>query len=489
MDNKENQGNYLQMEQPWVCPDCETVNIGSNCAVCGCLRPDEKQEPEPVPTFVEQGSYKDALQEWICPNCETRNVGKTCTACGYSSPTQVVGNNVFLSNHFKIAVLVGLLVVTIITSGIAVWPPYHRYQNAYSLLESGQYEQAYQAFSAMPDYRDSSTLRNQAVVQWADHLEKNGEYDKAVKTLAYLPADEQATEMKKQLCIQWAEELRTAGKYTLALKSLEPVSELDGIPSMITAIRYSKAKWLLDDKKNYGDAYQEFVALGAYRDSELSATEAAKKWILEALDHSDVSQAERIRDTVKLSSSLAQNLYQELYTRDIYDYSPERGLICAYHPDDLSVRRILLEMLPGSYPYKAKLNMLFTALDVSWPSEFVWSHIDILKDLWYMPIVENIVRNDQCVAEWLLGTWRTENGSYYLKFYQNDSGGISSQYTLPWIPTPKGTKYYNIKNLTYVLIDENSNVLAEVYRFKLLEPDKIEVYAFKDQKTYTMVRK
>ncbi len=485
MDNKENQGNYLQMEQPWACPDCETVNTGSNCAVCGCPRPDEKQEPEPVPTFVEQGSYKDALQEWICPNCETRNVGKTCTACGYSRPEKDTSKKNAFPRKALIAITACVMLLAVAAAGISKLP-YWDYRNACDLLENGQYEQAYQAFSAMSDYRDSSALRNQVVVQWADHLEKNGEYDQALNTLAYLPADEQATEMKKQLCIQWAEELRTAGKYTLALKALEPVSELDGIPSMITVIRYSKAKWLLDDQKNYGDAYQEFIALGDYRHSKLYASEAADKWIQRTLDRPDVTQAALIRNTVKLSRTQAENLYRELYTRDIYTYDLADGATFSFYNNDLLVRRMLLEMLPGSYPDKAKLDALFTSLNVSWPSnEFVRDHRDILKDLWYMPVVQNIVRHDGCIYEWLVGTWRTENGSHYFKLNQ----AYYSNYNIPWVSEPAGTKYYSFRNLTYVWTDEDDNILAEVYRIKLLEPDKIEVYAFKNQKTYTLVRK
>ena len=157
---------------------------------------------------------------------------------------------------------------------------------------------------------------------------------------------------------------------------------------------------------------------------------------------------------------------------------------------DLSVRRILLEMLPaGSYPNKAKLNTLFTSLDVEWPGEFVRDHKELLEELWYMPVVQNIVRNDQCIDEWLLGTWRTQNNSHYFILTQADSGGYTTSYNVPWVSKPAGTKYYEIRNLTYVHTDEDSNVLAEVYRFKLLEPDKIEVYAFKNQKTYTLVRK
>lgn len=486
MDNKENQGNYGQMEQQWVCPDCETVNIGSNCTVCGCPRPAEKQEPEISQMSGEQGSYEDALPEWICPACETRNVGKICTVCGYSRTEEKKP----ISKKILAAAAAAAVVVILTLTGIVALPPYLHYRNACSLLESGQYEKACQAFGAMGDYRDSAALLEQAAIQWADGLVEEECYEQAVEALAYLPESEEAAQRQMQVRIQWAEKLSLNKEYIRAQSVLKPISQMEPIPAKMQEIRYDYAKYLLNEEQSYGAAYQEFVALGTYRDSELSAPEAAEKWIREALEHSDIFQAARIRDTVQLSRSQGKELYKELYTRDIYDYSPASRASCSYDTYDLSVRRILLEMLPaGSYPNKAKLNTLFTSLDVEWPGEFVRDHKELLEELWYMPVVQNIVRNDRCIAEWLLGTWRTENGSYYFKFYQNDSGGISCQYTLPWISAPKGAKYYDIRDLIFVFTDEDSNVLAEVYRFKLLEPDKIEVYAFKNQKTYTLVRK
>ena len=485
MENKENQGCSAQAEQQWICPDCETVNTGDNCTICGCPRPRKKQEDSAQKTSTEQGRYQEAVQEWICPDCETRNTGAVCAACGRPRPEKKEDKK-RVSNKVVIAAVAAVVILISTLVGITVWLPYHRYQNAHKLLESGQYEQAYQAFSAIGDYRDSSVQRNQAVVQWADHLEKKGEYDQALNTLAYLPTDEQSTQTKKQLCIQWAAELRAAGKYSLALKVLNPVSELDGVPPMITEIRYSKAKWLLDDEKKYGEAYQEFIALGSYQQSKQLASEAAEKWIQRTLDKSDVTQATLIKNTVKLSGTQAEHLYRELYTRDIYTYDFDDGALYSFNNDDLTVRRTLLKTLPGSYPDKSKLDALFTSLNVSWPSnEFVRDHRDILKDLWYMPVVQNIVRHDGCIYEWLVGTWRTENGSHYFKLNQ----AYYSNYNIPWVSEPAGTKYYSFRNLTYVWTDEDDNILAEVYRIKLLEPDKIEVYAFKNQKTYTLVRK
>ena len=44
MENNDNQGSYLQSEPQWICPDCETVNSGDNCTVCGCPRPQKKRD-------------------------------------------------------------------------------------------------------------------------------------------------------------------------------------------------------------------------------------------------------------------------------------------------------------------------------------------------------------------------------------------------------------------------------------------------------------
>lgn len=486
MENNNYQGNCQQEEQQWVCPDCETVNIGSNCTVCGCPRPDEKQEPEIPQMSGEQGSYEDALREWTCPACETRNVGKICTVCGYSRTEKKKP----ISKKILAAAAAATVVVILTLTGIVALPPYLHYRNACSLLESGQYEKACQSFGAMGDYRDSAALLEQAAIQWADGSVEDGYYEEAIRALAYLPESEEAAQRQMQVRIQWAEKLSLNKEYIRAQSVLKPISQMEPIPAKMQEIQYDYAKYLLNEEQNYGAAYQEFVALGTYRDSELSAPEAAEKWIREALEHSDIFQAARIRDTVQLSRSQGKELYKELYTRDIYDYSPASGASCSYDTNDLSVRRILLEMLPaGSYPNKAKLNTLLTSLDVEWPGKFVRDHKELLEELWYMPVVQNIVRNDQCIDEWLLGTWRTQNNSHYFILTQADSGGYTTSYNVPWVSKPAGTKYYEIRNLTYVHTDEDSNVLAEVYRFKLLEPDKIEVYAFKNQKTYTLVRK
>lgn len=428
-------------------------------------------------------------QEGICPDCEAHNTGKGCAAGGSSRPKPEVRKGP-ISKKTVIAAMAAVVIVAAALASTALLLPNYRYRKACRLMESGQYEQAYQAFTSMPDYRDSRAMRNQTVIRWADQLEKSGEYDKAVRMLAHLSTDEQATQMKKQLCVQWARELCVANEFDLALKALEPVSGLDGIGSMATEIRYSKGQWLLRDQKNYADAYQEFTALGDYRDSERYASQAAEAWIQRTLDNPDVAQATRIWETVTLSGAQAQQLYQELYTRDLYTYdSPDRSS-ASYNADDFLVRRILLETLPEDfYPNRERLVTLLEELDEEEPGLFVQEHRDILEKLWDMPLVRNIVRHSLCIDEWLLGTWRTENSGCYFKFTRSDSGGYDVSYNVPWVAEPEGTAYYSIYNLTFSWVDENNHVLADVYRFNLLSPNQMEIYAFENQKTYTMTRK
>ena len=69
MVDNENQGNFRKDEQQWTCSDCETINTGEYCTVCGCPRPQKKQEDNPQQTATEQGSDQEAVQEWICPDC------------------------------------------------------------------------------------------------------------------------------------------------------------------------------------------------------------------------------------------------------------------------------------------------------------------------------------------------------------------------------------------------------------------------------------
>lgn len=456
MENNDNQGSYLQSEPQWICPDCETVNSGDNCTVCGCPRPQKKRDYGAQETAAEQGSYQEAVQEWICPDCETRNTGAICAACGRPRP-EPKETKKRISKKAVIAAVAAAVILISTLVGIMVWLPYHRYQNACNLLESGQYEQAYQAFSAIEDYRDSSFFRTNAILKWAAELNEAGNYEKALEVLELLPADVPVVSLKRE-------------------------------------IQYNYAS-LLKRTCDYKEAYLLFDELGDYRNARYYTNRTVLDWCEELIDKPDIGNARTFEKTVQLSDEQSRQIYKLLCSKNIYTYEPVKsdGMVSwSLNANDFAVRSILLDMLPADkFEHIAELKTLFSEFDEDNPVAFLQEHRDILVTLWDAPVVPNIVSNYYCLNEWLLGTWKTENRQYTLKFERDKSDPdiITSTIDLPWVSKPAGMAHWDIKNLTYVWTDADGNILAEVYRFKLLEPDKIEVYAFKDQKTYTMIRK
>lgn len=456
MENKENQGCFAQAKQQWICPDCETVNIGDNCTVCGFLRPQKKQKDREQETTTEQGSYQENIREWICPDCETRNTGAICAACGRSRP-EPKETKKRVSKKAVIAAVAAVVILISTLVGIAVWLPYHRYQNAHKLLESEQYEQAYQAFSAIEDYRDSSFFRTNAILKWAAELNETGNYEKALEVLELLPADVPVASLKREI------------HYNYAL--------------------------LLKRTCDYEAAYLLFDELGDYRKTRYYMDQTVLDWCEALIDKPNIINARTFEKVVNLTDEQGSQLYKLLCSKSIYFYEPVKsdGMVSwSLNANDFAVRNILLDMLPADeYEHVAELKTLFTEFDEDNPVVFLQEHRDILDTLWDAPVVQNIVMNYYCFDEWLLGTWKTENKQYTLKFERDKSEPdiIYSTIDLLWVSEPAGTAHWDIKNMTYVWTDEDGNILAEVYRFKLLEPDKIEVYAFKNQKTYTMIRK
>lgn len=70
--------NNSQSGTTWQCPECETINSGSQCYVCGHPKPQEKK-PDPVPSpDPEPEQYR------ICPRCQGKNSVDAvyCSACG-----------------------------------------------------------------------------------------------------------------------------------------------------------------------------------------------------------------------------------------------------------------------------------------------------------------------------------------------------------------------------------------------------------------------
>ena len=77
---------------------------------------------------------------------------------------------------------------------------------------------------------------------------------------------------------------------------------------------------------------------------------------------------------------------------------------------------------------------------------------------------------------------------YYLTFYEDENGGTYSNFDLPWVSKPAGTKYYNIKNQTYVWTNGESKELAKVFKFTVNDFNTISVFCYRNNRTYKLYR-
>ena len=77
---------------------------------------------------------------------------------------------------------------------------------------------------------------------------------------------------------------------------------------------------------------------------------------------------------------------------------------------------------------------------------------------------------------------------YYLRFEESDNGGTTSWHNLPSVSKPSGTMYYNIEGMIYYWQDANSNNLAKVFRFTIVDYSTIKVYSYKNGLSYTLYR-
>ena len=91
---------------------------------------------------------------------------------------------------------------------------------------------------------------------------------------------------------------------------------------------------------------------------------------------------------------------------------------------------------------------------------------------------------DYYVTEFLNGYWSTWDDDYYMEF--DDDGSCS--YNLPHPDRPWNTEYYSIRSMVWGWYDGNDVLLGKVYQIEIIDYDTIQVYCFKDKRTYTLYR-
>lgn len=350
------------------------------------------------------------------------------------------------------AIIISLIVIAILGCGTVFFGiPYFNYQAACEALDNGEYDTAHQAFVALGNFMDSKEMANKSLYEKGKDALKNKQYDSAIQIFGNL------------------------GDY----KDSE---------DQVLEAKYLKADKYQTDKK-YKEAYQLFVELGSYKESQDEVLATILLWQAEALGSSTTSAASTFSKTVKLTSGQYEMFYSTillyLNAHENADYWYEWGGTAA----SKNVQT-MLKMLPASYEDTSTLLKLFNLLAVDWGGydEFFRDNETLMRQCWSLAFVQDLAEEDGAITYFLEGYWTTYSGDYYLNLYEDDDGSTSSEYNLPWVSKPSGTKYFDIASMIYVYEDGDGKELAKVYRFEIVDYDTIKVFCYKNNRTYTLYR-
>lgn len=199
------------------------------------------------------------------------------------------------------------------------------YKKATDLYESGDYEEAYEVFTELGDYRDSADMAKASLYKKASALYENGSYKDACDVFAGLGDYEDSANMADASRLAYAQELVAQDKYNEAVKVFQALGDMAGIDDILDNIATS-----LMSENDYKSA-----KLFLYRHSE--DEEMMKEFLYKFLSW----QMENYDYTQTATTFNAIKGYKDTLTNEKFFGAHLMALKkLTYHISDISFRRM-----------------------------------------------------------------------------------------------------------------------------------------------------
>lgn len=313
------------------------------------------------------------------------------------------------------------------------------YIDAGQMMSARQYGQAKATFESLPGYLNANELAQEADYRHALQYADANEYDIAMSIMSQLSNDGYKDAQNKALEIQYRK-----GVYLLLEKAdFETAEEIFrqlvnekyvGAKGMQDETRYLWALSLAEEE-DYVGAYKKLKKISYYADAKDAMA------VLEEIIYAE-----------------GQNLY---HNKEYAEAKIRFGCISTYNESEL---------------YLSLIGIRTNSNGLS-----VIGEVSILLQNFYFEDAAEILLSDQDLAEWFLrGTWRGDG--YYLSM---DADGYLS-YSLPWI---NYGDYYRIADGTVLKYPKDDYYATKkLFFIKAITPDCIEVFCYKNNRTYTLNR-
>ena len=294
--------------------------------------------------------------------------------------------------------------------------------------------------------------------------------------LGYLNADELALEADYRHATQYAD-ANEFDKAIAIMSALEKSGYKDANDKVLE-IQYRKGIYLLLEKENYSEADKIFTQLvkKKYDGAEDMRKETQYLWAGSLIEKEDYIGAYKKLLNIKTYSDVKQVL--SALEEVIYLEGQE-----LYYANKFSDAETRFECV-SSYSNSKKYLILIDARGLSAWTDPEGTAKKLEEIFYFEDASELLVASTDVACYFLLGNWRTSNGSYYFKMELSDDDEYSfwSSYNLPWY----GGSFI-IEDGVYSVSNDSYEDKPQ-YRFTLLTPDSMEVYCYKNGTTYTLYR-
>lgn len=410
------------------------------------------------------------------------------------------------------------------------------YLDAGKAFAKGDYEEAIKAFSELDGYKKADSYLLEAKYQKGVALLNNKDFDAAAEVFQELSelGDPNSDEMLLKIKYAHAEWQLSENNYAEAIEEFTELSVLNyaDAKDRISEAKLLQAEEIMHGEKDYQSAYEMLKALGDYADDAI--TECILLWSADYLEKQDSLNAFRILQiesgNPKLQSEIEQMktlLYQEavaLYRTNgedeafdsfirfyaVYPYERTEDYIALlkekysifdwgekgksdaerrlYHyfinefikkceekgikVEGANNKREFREYWPDIVQYQFTLNPYVDSIS--------YGYSDLLSILSFEDAA--VVILDYYADSFLTGTWKTADGDYYFKLKSNGD----TSYNLPWFDFGE---YYQFENGDYLLCsDKDPDDTRTLFSFHIVNKDIIDVYCYKDDTWYRLIR-
>ena len=424
----------------WKCPNCETLNEGDICDVCGLDRASAEAMARAEAAREEAAKRAEAHKKALAEAEEQRRRDSVPT--GPAMPTH---RGPVPDTHGSAARRRAAVIVLVIAAAVA--SVFGVLQIIYSLaeldMENGEYDSAIDKFSNISIYRDAAEMVTECRYRRASDALENGDYDEAESEFSEIEPYRDSSDLILECRYRSVDELIEDGEYDNARDIL---SELE------------------DNNKYASDAGSKLM--------ECDYAEAVD--YLENYYGDDASNAIAAYD---LLSPLAEDYYKESYSwlNIAIDQLFYAG-IELYREGDYSGAEECISRA-GGYMNADSYAILINA------HKGVAKADDLIGITGLEDSVSLITGNDGYMQSFMLGYW--SSGTYYISYYSNDydNGRIYSSNNFPL----SGGQYYKLENGVHYKGSNEDGWLPQL-RYTIESRSVVKAYCYNTGETYTLRR-